>query len=141
MASVVGWDIALAVVGNLGNLYGVARGIVTTLAGVATLNPSLLGSGISQFGWALVPRYGWWSGPGWGQPNLEALGYWYGPYSAQNVIEYATYWHDQDFANPRADRQLIRDVWSRHDLGPYAQVYRVGLTAVFGTRVALGLDD
>jgi hypothetical protein len=95
MASILGWDVALAFVGNLGNLYGLTRGIVTTLAGVATLSPSLLASGISQFGWALVPRYGWWSGPGWGQPNLDALGYWYGPYSRENVIEYATYWHDQ----------------------------------------------
>ena len=88
-----------------------------------------------------IPRYGWWSGPGWGQPNLEALGYWYGPYSRQNVIEYATYWHDQYARNPGADRQLIHDVWSRNDLGPYGQVYRVGLTAMFGTGIALGMDD
>ena len=114
---------------------------MTTLAGVATLSPSLLASGISQFGWALVPRYGWWSGPGWGQPNLDALGYWYGPYSRENVIEYATYWHDQYAKYPGADRQLVQDVWSRNDLGPYGQLYRAGLTAMFGTGIALGMDD
>ena len=141
MASIVGWDVALAFAGNLGNLYGMARGIVTAIAGVATLNPSLLGSGLSQFGWALVPRYGWWSGPGWGKPNLDSLGYWYGPYSRQNVIEYSTYWHDQYARYSGADRQLIHDVWSRNDLGPYGQIYRVGLTALFETGIALGMDD
>ena len=68
----MGWDLALAFVGNVGNLYGMTRGLVTALAGVATLNPAMIGSGLSQFGWALVPRYGFWSGPGWGKPNLDA---------------------------------------------------------------------
>ena len=38
-------------------------------------------------------------------------------------------------------RQLIRDVWSDHNLGPYGQVYRVLLTGLFGARVGVGLDD
>jgi hypothetical protein len=57
------------------------------------------------------------------------------------VIEGATYRHDQNYRRPGADRQLIHDVWSRHDLGPYGQVYRGGLTALFGTGIALGMDD
>jgi RHS repeat-associated protein len=142
MAGVLIWDLALALVGNVGNLYGIGLGLVTTFAGIATLNPSLVGSGLSQILWALVPRYGFWSGPGWGQPNFEANhGSWFGPYSSQNVIEGATYQHDQDHRNPGADQKLIHDVWSRHDLGPYGQIYRVGLTAMFGTGIALGMDD
>ena len=138
----MGWDLALAFAGNVGNLYGMTRGLVTALAGVAALNPAMIAKGVSQFGWALVPRYGWWSGPGWGKPTLDANhGSWYGPYSSQSVIEYATYRHDYNYKNPGSDAQLIRDVWSRHDLGPYGQVYRVGLTALFGTGIALGFDD
>ena len=142
IGGLMGWDLALAFAGNVGNLYGMTRGLVTALAGVATLNPAMIGSGVSQFGWALVPRYGWWSGPGWGKPNLDANnGSWYGPYSGQSVIEQATYRHDYHYKEPGSDARLIRDVWSRHDLGPYGQIYRVGLTAMFGTGIALGFDD
>lgn len=85
----------------------------------------------------LIPRYGWWSGPDWGLPNRKALGYWHGPFSEENVIESATFEHDKGL--PGVDWQLIKDVWSRHDLGPYGQVYRVGLTGLFDTKILLGL--
>jgi RHS repeat-associated protein len=141
---ILGWDLALAFQGLFGNLYGIATGLLTTLAGIATLDSAKIGSGLSQTFWALVPRYGFWSGPGWGKPNLEANhGSWYGPYSSQSVIEAATHKHDYATAarEPGADRSLIRDVWSRHDLGPYGQVYRVGLTVLFGAGIGLGLGD
>jgi hypothetical protein len=141
LGGILAWDLALAFVGNIGNLYGITRGLITVLAGVATLNPSWIGSGLSQFAWALVPRYGFWSGPGWGRPNFEANGMsWFGPYSGQSVIEQATYNHDYAYRKPGSDADMIREVWSRHDLGPYGQVYRVGLSAAFGTGIALGFD-
>ena len=140
VATILAWDLALAFSGLVGNLYGIVAGVATAILGIAFLSPSMIWSGLTQIGWALVPRYGWWSGPGWGLPNLESAGSWPGPYSDQNVIEDATYRHDRDAGEPGADRALIRDVWSRHDLGPVGQTYRVGMTALFGARIGLGFD-
>jgi RHS repeat-associated protein len=143
VAEIMMWDLALGVVGILGGPIGIGLGLFAALAGVAQLDAAKIGSGIEAILWALVPRYGFWSGPGWGKPNLEAFGWWPGPFSRQNVIEAATYRHDYGAANeiPHADRDLIHDVWSRHDLGAYGQIYRVGLTAVFETRIAVGMGD
>ncbi len=141
VAEIMAWDFALAMVGIVGMVFGMAAGLIMGLQGLALLDVKMVGIGLSSSLWALVPRYGFWSGPYWGQPNLEAFGSWFGPYGEQNVIESATHQHDLDFRNPGADRRLIHDVWSRGDLGPFGQVYRVGLTALFGTRIALGGDD
>jgi RHS repeat-associated protein len=141
VAEIVAWDLALAVVGIAGNAIGIAAGMAMAIQGMALLNPMMVAKGFESSFWALIPRYGFWSGPGWGKPNLDGLGAWFGPYSAQNPIEAATYRHDYHATQPGADRQLIRDVWSRNDLGPYGQVYRVGLTALFGTGIAFGMDD
>jgi RHS repeat-associated protein len=141
VAEIMAWDFALAVVGILGNVFGIAAGLAMAIEGFALMNPTMVAVGLMGSFWALVPRYGFWSGPYWGQPNLDAFGKWFGPFSSQNVIESATYQHDQDARKAGADRALIRDVWSRNDLGPAGQIYRVGLTAAFETRIAFGMDD
>jgi hypothetical protein len=141
VAEIVAWDVALALVGAVGNVVGVAVGLLMAIEGVALLNPMMVQKGFESALWSLVPRYGFWSGPYWGQPNLDGLGFWFGPFSQQNVIEQATYQHDQVAAQPGADRALIRDVWSRNDLGPYGQLYRLGLTGLFGAGIAMGMDD
>ncbi|TMA33732.1 MAG: hypothetical protein E6J87_09175 [Deltaproteobacteria bacterium] len=140
-AEILAWDVALALVGILGNAIGVAAGLLLALQGLALLNPAMVAAGLTSSLWALVPRYGFWSGPGWGQPNLDGLGFWFGPFSEQNVIEGATHEHDLHHAESGADRQLIRDVWSRNDLGPYGQVYRLGLSGLFGSGILMGMDD
>src|SRR5262249_53374519 len=121
--------------------FGIGLGLFIALYGVATLDAPKIGAGLDNMLWALVPRYGFWSGPGWGQPSLDLFHWWPGPFSQESVIESATYAHDQHAKDAGADRQLIHDVWARHDIGPYGQVYRVGLTALFGTGIALGMDD
>ena len=124
-------------------MFGIAAGLVMAIEGFVLMNPTMIAAGLMGSFWALVPRYGFWSGPYWGSANLEAFGWWPGPFRDQNVIEGATYDHDYASANkaPGADGALIRDVWSRQDLGPAGQIYRVGLTALFGTRIALGVSN
>lgn len=112
-----------------------------TVVAITQLNPYGVFFGHSTSGWALVPRYGFWSGPSWGLPNQRSLGFWYGPYGDQNVIEAATLRHDRDATKAGADRVLSRDVLSRHDLGPYGEVYRVLLIGALGALIGLGFDD
>jgi hypothetical protein len=141
VAEIVAWDLALAAVGAFGNAFGFAAGLVMAVEGLLLLNPTMVARGFESSFWALVPRYGFWSGPGWGRPNFEAWGWWFGPFTNQNVIEGATYNHDYAFQRAGADRALVHDVWTRNDLGPLGQIYRVGLTGLFGARIALGMDD
>ena len=131
----------LATVGVFGNAFGFAAGLAMAVEGLLLMNPTMITKGFESAMWALVPRYGFWSGPGWGKPTLEGLGFWFGPFSNQNAIEFATYNHDYAHKEPGSDRALIRDVWSHHNVGPFGQIYRVGLTALFGSGIALGMDD
>jgi len=128
-------DLASMVTGLIGNVYGIAKGIVTSLYGLVTFDAAALRSGLSGFGWSLVPRYGLYTGPGWGGPTHFS----HSPFN--NPVDRGARIHDEIHTQPGADRRLIRDVWSGNDLGPYGQVYRVVLTAAFGVRVGLGLDD
>jgi hypothetical protein len=98
----------------------------------------MMARGFESAFWALVPRYGFWSGPGWGKPTLDGLGFWFGPYSNQSVVESATYNHDHNVPDPGADRRLIREIWSHQNLGPIGQVYRLGLTGAFEAKIAVG---
>jgi hypothetical protein len=128
-------DLGSTFTGLLGNAYGLAKGLVDTLYGVATLNGEAIGRGLSDFGWSMVPRYGFYSGPGWGRPT--GLGY--EPFN--NPIDRGAFSHDKTATQPGADRQLIRDVWSSQAVGPYGQFYRIGLTLGFATGVVAGFDD
>ena len=121
-----------------GNALGIIAGIGTVLGGVLSGNLSMITSGIGMFGNALVPRFGFNSGPGHGYPSLMP----------RTVIDLATRIHDKAYArlsrsgvgmfSPKsaaADVQLIRNVWSSHRLGPVGQAYRLGLTAAFGIKI------
>ena len=138
VAEIVAWDLALAAVGVFGNAFGFAAGLAMAVEGLLLLNPTMIARGFESSFWALVPRYGFWSGPGWGKPTLEGLGSWFGPFSNQNTVEWATYNHDYAHGGDGADRELIRQVWSEHNLGPIGQLYRAGLTGLFEAKIAAG---
>jgi RHS repeat-associated protein len=141
-------DVVGAVFGfGYGNLLGLLGGFGTALGGLLTGDVSQLRSGIRSMGWALVPRFGFNSGPGHGHPELEP----------RTVIDEATLEHDTAYARlneeervgilsrrtTTADARLIRSVWrSPLQLGPVGQVYRAGLTVSFafkiGAQEALG---
>ena len=139
VASILANDVVGAVFGfAFGNALGIIAGIGTALGGVLTGNLSMITSGIGMFGNALVPRFGFNSGPGHGYPSLMP----------RTVIDFATRIHDKAYAglsesgvgmfSPRstgADAQLIRNVWSSQRLGPIGQAYRLGLTAAFGVKI------
>ncbi|HIK85696.1 MAG TPA: hypothetical protein EYG08_11340 [Myxococcales bacterium] len=139
VASILASDVIGAVFGfAFGNALGIIAGIGTVLGGVLSGNLSMITSGIGMFGNALVPRFGFNSGPGHGYPSLMP----------RTVIDLATRIHDKAYArlsrsgvgmfSPKsaaADVQLIRNVWSSHRLGPVGQAYRLGLTAAFGIKI------
>ncbi|HEY5656222.1 MAG TPA: RHS repeat-associated core domain-containing protein, partial [Myxococcota bacterium] len=128
-------DVGATFTGLAANAYGLSKGLLTALYGGALMNAQIIGRGLRELGWSLIPRYGFFAGPLWGRPT--GLGY--PPFD--NPIDRGAFRHDRVATQPGADRQFLRDVWSSHALGPYGQLYRLGVTLVFGAGIALGRDD
>jgi len=125
-----------------GNVLGVVRGLGSALAGAISGDGSEALGGLGSAAQAILPRYGFFSGPDYGG-DFEGL-------SPRTIIDEATFRHDQayrrlqqqgvPFFSPQrnaADLTLIRDVWRSHRLGPVGQIYRAGLTAAFGLKVGV----
>ncbi len=130
----VAGDLAAAVVGLLATPYGILESGAEILGGILGADRDLIRQGAAGLLHALVPRYGWYAGPGWGVNQWGQQGV--APFD--NPIDEAAKTHDIHAGQPGADRALIAAVWSRHDLGPYGQIYRIGLTALFAARIRLG---
>jgi hypothetical protein len=136
-------DLASSFIGiGWGNGIGVFRGLGEALAGTLTGDVGRAADGLKSTGWALVPRYGMFSGPDYGG-DFEGL-------APITPIDVATYRHDQSYADldekgvpflslqrSEADRALISDMWKGHRLGPVGQAYRVGLTAAFWLKIGV----
>jgi hypothetical protein len=117
------------------NLLGLIGGIVQVEGGIFTRDVARIRSGFADFAAALVPRFGYYSGPRYGLTGV----------SPRTLIDIATLHHDRlyealgTYFSPRAtyaDSRLLRTIWSGHDLGPFGQVYRVALTVGFAAKIA-----
>jgi hypothetical protein len=129
-------------VGFGNNLLGIVRGLGNVLAGGISRDGGQALGGVRSIFSALVPRYGFSSGPDYGG-DFEGV-------APRHVIDRVTIIHDQEyrrldregipFLSPgrnAADSALIRGVWQSHRLGPVGQAYRLGLTAAFGLKIGV----
>lgn len=125
-------DLAATAIGLGGNLLGAVGGLGDTFAGGITGNLSQVGRGLLSSLQALVPRY----------DTAFGLGYSLSAKPLTVIGEFAVR-HDRAYPEgvffsrltTSADLQLIRDVWTRHTLGPIGQAYRVGLTGAFSLKI------
>jgi hypothetical protein len=135
-------DLLSTIVGLGNNLLGIVGGFGDVLAGAISRDGRKALGGVRSIFSALVPRYGFFSGPDYGE-GFEGVG-------PRHVIDLATSAHDQayrrlelegvPFLSPgrnAADSALIRGVWQSHRLGPVGQAYRLGLTAAFGLKIGM----
>jgi hypothetical protein len=130
-------DLVSAVIGfGGGNALGVIGGAAGTVFSAVTGDfGGAIGHARSTLA-ALVPRYGYTSGPDWGGLYVHL--------PPRHVIDRATFKHDRAYeelndegvglfspARTGADWQLVQDVWGDHRLGPIGQAYRVALSTAF----------
>jgi len=133
-------DLLAALVGfGGGNVFGAIKGVGLTVTGLVTANPSLIGKGVRVSASAAVPRFDCCAGPGFsmGIDPITQIGV-----AAQN--------HDRFYAKAKglvlgffgrnatsADLTLVRNSFRDPFLGPIGQTYRLGLGAVFLTKVGV----
>ena len=112
---------------------GLVHGVTQTIAGMATGHLSMAEQGLASFAAAMVPDYGRYSGPLYGDPSFQQT-----PYNTP--VDVSPFHHDAGYAlhgypHTPTDVQLIKDVWNEPWVGPFGHTYRPLLTAGFGAKV------